>query len=187
MQRLLYVWAIRHPASGYVQGVNELATPFVAVYQGSEGCEAEADSYWSLTLFVDQVQDLFTAEQPGVQRMLYRLREHVARVDGQLHGHLEALGVPYLHMFRWMNCLLLRELPLALALRLWDTYLAHGHFAALHVYVCAAVLVRWSEALLQRDEQEVLLFLQALPTQDWTERDLEPLLAQAYVWLTLYN
>ncbi len=29
---MLYVWAIRHPASGYVQGINDLATPFFQVF-----------------------------------------------------------------------------------------------------------------------------------------------------------
>lgn len=28
----MYVWAIRHPASGYVQGINDLATPFFQVF-----------------------------------------------------------------------------------------------------------------------------------------------------------
>ena len=32
LERVLYVWALRHPASGYVQGVNDLATPFYAVF-----------------------------------------------------------------------------------------------------------------------------------------------------------
>ena len=32
--RLLYVWATRHPASGYVQGINNLATPLLAVFVG---------------------------------------------------------------------------------------------------------------------------------------------------------
>ena len=31
-QRTLYVWAVRHPASGYVQGINDLLTPFFAVF-----------------------------------------------------------------------------------------------------------------------------------------------------------
>lgn len=30
--RILYVWAIRHPASGYVQGINDLVTPFLCVF-----------------------------------------------------------------------------------------------------------------------------------------------------------
>jgi hypothetical protein len=31
MQRILYVWSIRHPASGYVQGMNDLLTPLLLV------------------------------------------------------------------------------------------------------------------------------------------------------------
>lgn len=32
LERILYVWAIRHPASGYVQGINDLVTPFFEVF-----------------------------------------------------------------------------------------------------------------------------------------------------------
>jgi len=32
LERVLYIWAIRHPGSGYVQGMNDLATPFFAVF-----------------------------------------------------------------------------------------------------------------------------------------------------------
>lgn len=35
LERVLYVWAIRHPASGYVQGINDLVTPFFQVFLGS--------------------------------------------------------------------------------------------------------------------------------------------------------
>lgn len=31
MERILYIWAIRHPASGYVQGMNDLLTPLFLV------------------------------------------------------------------------------------------------------------------------------------------------------------
>jgi len=31
-ERVLYIWAIRHPASGYVQGINDLVTPFFVVF-----------------------------------------------------------------------------------------------------------------------------------------------------------
>lgn len=32
MERILYIWAIRHPASGYVQGINDLVTPLYVVF-----------------------------------------------------------------------------------------------------------------------------------------------------------
>lgn len=79
MTRVLYVWAIQHPESGYVQGVNDLLAPFVLVFLGEqlqrmtdevtvealEGCElqkiknAEADVYWCLTGVLEDVADNF--------------------------------------------------------------------------------------------------------------------------------
>lgn len=32
LERVLYLWALRHPASGYVQGIDDLATPLFAVF-----------------------------------------------------------------------------------------------------------------------------------------------------------
>ncbi len=32
MLRVLYVWSMRHPASGYVQGFNDLCTPFFVIF-----------------------------------------------------------------------------------------------------------------------------------------------------------
>lgn len=32
MRRVLYVWHMRHPASGYVQGINDVVTPFIIVF-----------------------------------------------------------------------------------------------------------------------------------------------------------
>lgn len=37
------MWAIRHPASGYVQGINDLVTPFFQVFLSlyiGESCES---------------------------------------------------------------------------------------------------------------------------------------------------
>lgn len=31
-QRVLFIWSMRHPASGYVQGINDLITPFFVVF-----------------------------------------------------------------------------------------------------------------------------------------------------------
>lgn len=41
--RLLYVWHMRHPASGYVQGINDVATPFIVVFL-SEYIEVNLDT-----------------------------------------------------------------------------------------------------------------------------------------------
>ena len=41
----------------------------------------------------------------------------------QVHSHFRRYEVEYLQFaFRWMNNLLMRELPLRCTIRLWDTY-----------------------------------------------------------------
>ena len=32
MIRILFTWSMRHPASGYVQGINDLAAPLILVF-----------------------------------------------------------------------------------------------------------------------------------------------------------
>lgn len=31
MERILYIWSVRHPASGYVQGMNDILTPLLLI------------------------------------------------------------------------------------------------------------------------------------------------------------
>ena len=52
-ERILYIWAIRHPASGYVQGINDLVTPFFVVFLAeylADGQSNTASSFYNLTL-----------------------------------------------------------------------------------------------------------------------------------------
>ena len=53
-----------------------------------------------------------------------------------------------------MNCLLVRELPFSLAIRLWDTYLAEGaRMRDFLTYVLAAFLLTWAPELRRMDFQ----------------------------------
>jgi hypothetical protein len=53
--------------------------------------------------------------------------------------------------------------------------------------VCAAFLVKWSAQIQTMDFQEIMMFLQSLPTQSWTEKDVELLLSEAYMWQSLFK
>nr|XP_040132529.1 TBC1 domain family member 22A isoform X6 [Ictidomys tridecemlineatus] len=200
-ERILFIWAIRHPASGYVQGINDLVTPFFVVficeYIEEEDVDAvdvssvpeevlrniEADTYWCMSKLLDGIQDNYTFAQPGIQMKVKMLEELVSRIDEQVHRHLDQHEVRYLQFaFRWMNNLLMREVPLRCTVRLWDTYQSEPEgFSHFHLYVCAAFLVRWRKEILEeRDFQELLLFLQNLPTARWGDEDISLLLAEAY-------
>jgi hypothetical protein len=211
MERILYIWSIRHPASGYVQGMNDLITPFYSCFLADRVCmgdlkatneidtgklglgllEAiESDTYWCLTKLLDGIQDHYTSSQPGLQRMVYLLTSIVQRIDQPLFNHIQSNGLLFVQFsFRWMNCLLLRELNLSLIIRLWDTYLSEDStgFASFHVYVCAALLVGFSDELKKMNLEEMIMFLQCLPTRDWQVDKAENLLSQAFVLQSLFD
>ncbi|KAL2844316.1 RabGAP/TBC [Aspergillus pseudoustus] len=208
LERILYVWAIRHPASGYVQGINDLVTPLWQVFLGvyvtdlnvEEGMDpgqlprsvldaVEADSFWCLTKLLDGIQDNYVYAQPGIHRQVRALHDLTARIDSTLAKHLEKEGVEFMQFsFRWMNCLLMREMSVQNTIRMWDTYMAEEQgFSRFHLYVCAAFLVKWTDQLVKMDFQEIMMFLQALPTRDWTEKDIELLLSEAFIWQSLFQ
>lgn len=55
------------------------------------------------------------------------------------------------------------------------------------VYVCGSFLVHWSKELMAMDFQEMILFLQRLPTSDWDEPVLEVVLSRAFMWLSNWS
>ncbi|KAG6668474.1 GTPase-activating protein GYP1-like isoform X3 [Carya illinoinensis] len=206
LERILYTWAIRHPASGYVQGINDLATPFLVVFLSEylEGgmdnwsvcnlspekiSNIEADCYWCLSKLLDGMQDHYTFAQPGIQRLVFKLKELVRRIDEPVSRHVEEQGLEFLQFaFRWFNCLLIREIPFHLVTRLWDTYLAEGDaLPEFLVYIFASFLLTWSDKLQMLDFQELVMFLQHLPTQKWTHAELEMVLSRAFMWHSMFN
>jgi hypothetical protein len=44
--------------------------------------QVEADSLWCLTALLDGIQDHYTFAQPGIQRLVFRFKELVRRIDG---------------------------------------------------------------------------------------------------------
>lgn len=218
LERLLYVWALRHDATGYVQGMGDLATPFYEVflsnYLRSQASSAEeedatggvgasdasdlivdpqqfdpwylplsarialeADTFWCLSSLLDGIQENYVIAQPGIVRQVRRMEELVARIDAPLHAHLKEEGVEYIQFaFRWMNCLLMREMSVKNVVRLWDTYLAEGPdaFSDFHLYVCSVFLCKWSEQLKEMDFQ-VSLRTRSGMTDPRRLRSIDPL------------
>ncbi|KAF4747908.1 hypothetical protein FOZ62_009005, partial [Perkinsus olseni] len=109
MERILYIWAARNPTPGYVQGINDILTPFVVIllqakaglpikdvnvddetlFSDGELMEVESDAYWLLSRVLSDIKDYYTPGQPGIQRLILRLKDIVKRVDEKLASHLE--------------------------------------------------------------------------------------------------
>ncbi|KAK8804022.1 hypothetical protein WA171_000115 [Blastocystis sp. BT1] len=206
LKRLLYIWANRHPACGYVQGINDLCVPFLVTFLNDHFPdkvaeldwdevdksildEVEADTYYCISRLLDGIQDHYTTDQPGIQRMVKKLEDLVRRIDLDLYNHIQQEGLLFLQFaFRYMNCLLIREFSMRTIIRLWDTYLSETNgFDVFHVYVCAVFIKLSHDDLMEKDFQSMLLYLQNPPTEDWTEQDVEELLSQAFILKSLFE
>lgn len=211
MERVLLVWSVRHPAAGYVQGLNDVLLPILFVFladrAGAElgggrlGVAAleslgeteldniEADCYWCLSKLLSEVADHYTEGQPGLQRAAVLLRSLVARSDEALALHLDEEGLDInVIALRWLGCLMVRDLPMPCCARLWDTCIAessstdHGsRFAGFLVHFCAVFLLAHSKDLLDAPFDELMAFVQQPPTEDLGEGELEALISEAYV------
>lgn len=210
MRRILYIYGMLNPKKNYVQGMNEILTPLLVVFLSDrikgtnekeleqflertslQGCfsekgldNAEADVFWAFTELVNLVEDNFVCDHPGILRRVELLEQIVTQVDPALAAHLSKVGVEFLQFsFRWMNCLLMRELPFKLVVHLWDALLAEEDgMKDVHVYICAAMMVRFSEELQMKDFEDSIIFLQHLPTAGWSTHDVDEMVSQACMW-----
>lgn len=88
-----------------MQGINDLVTPFIVVFlsehlEGSVDTwsmadlspetisNVEADCYWCLSKLVDSMHDHYTFAQPGIQRLVFKLKELVRRINGMTFTNL---------------------------------------------------------------------------------------------------
>lgn len=96
--RLLFIWNMRHPMSGYVQGINDIASPIIAVclneyikidferfHEPKQLAllsdeilqDIEADTYWCLCKILENIQDYYINNQPGVSDAFAKIKELV--------------------------------------------------------------------------------------------------------------
>ena len=212
--RILYVWSKRHPASGYVQGFNDLLTPFIAIFFAekikldtddplllvdedeirniSEGdlLSIEADSYWCFKKMMDKIQTNYINGQPGLQNMLNKMQDIISIVDKDLISTLKKHDLKFIEFgFRWMNCYLMREFNLRLILRLWDAYFSlEDAFNCYHLFICSCLLLNFSDTIKKFTEyQDLIMFLQKLPLDKWGLDEMEMLIAKSYQIYSVYR
>lgn len=204
LRRVLYIWAIRHPSSGYVQGINDLCSVFLLVFLAPY-CDfdvlneagtlpeeldlIEADCYWCLSIVVDSILDYFFQSSSGIQKALIKIKDILSRIDQVLVEHFETEQIEMIHFsFRWLNCMFIRELPMYLVFRLWDGFLSLADgFRVLSLYVAASLILKYKEKLKESHFNEVIIFLQNLPSENWTNREIEELLSQAYIYYSWFS
>lgn len=73
-------------------------------------------------------------------------------------------------------------------LRLFDTYISYEEkYPTFMEYLLVAIFVKFSNQLRGMKFDEIMKFLQNMPTKGWKEGDLEMVISEAYVYMELYK
>ncbi|KAK7261648.1 hypothetical protein RIF29_27964 [Crotalaria pallida] len=116
MSDILAVYAWVDPATGYCQGMSDLLSPFVVIF------EDNADAFWCFEMLLRRMRENFQMEGPT--RVMKQLRDlwHILEVaDKEMFAHLSKIGAESLHFaFRMLLVLFRRELSFDEALSMWE-------------------------------------------------------------------
>ncbi|KAL8263666.1 hypothetical protein R6Q59_021796 [Mikania micrantha] len=116
MSDILAVYAWVDPATGYCQGMSDLLSPFIVLF------EDNADAFWCFEMFLRRMRENFQMEgTTGVMKQLEALWHILEHVDREMFTHLSQIGAESLHFaFRMLLVLFRRELSFSEALRMWE-------------------------------------------------------------------
>lgn len=206
MVRILTIFTIRHPSNTYSQGMNDILAPLFLIFLAERAgvvpsqlvadpfildksgdaewiLAPEADAYNCFALFISTMKANYFKGFAGVFAAINRLKRLVSLCDPELIEHLRSNQIEILHFaFRWVFCLLLREVPLTLAIKLFDCYLVEEQsMADLAVYFSLALLLRFAMKIKTLCKEEIIVYLQNLPTAGWGEADVRLLASEAYL------
>ncbi|CAN6978451.1 hypothetical protein IGI04_037867 [Brassica rapa subsp. trilocularis] len=116
MSDILAVYAWVDPATGYCQGMSDLVSPFVVLF------EDNADAFWCFEMLIRRTRANFQMEGPtGVMDQLQTLWHILQLTDKEMFSHISRIGAESLHFaFRMLLVLFRRELSFDEALRMWE-------------------------------------------------------------------
>lgn len=212
LTRILYIFHVRNTESGYAQGMNDIAAPFIIVFtkeyanvddktlsveQNFENLLSEevllaieADSYWCFTRLLSCIKNNYTPSFPGVIEMIQKLNALLQKLDPELDKVLKGNNIRYYDIcFQWFLCLLLRQFSPSLKFRLLDFFFTDKeNINEWLVYISASFLMKFSNKLKDLNAYDkILMFFTNLKTDDWGELDVGMLIAEAHIYKNSYN
>ncbi|KAJ1330722.1 hypothetical protein BSLG_009174 [Batrachochytrium salamandrivorans] len=132
-----YVTIPENDGIGFVQGMADLASPFLVVMQGNE-----ADAFWCFVTLMESMKSNFTKEGTGMRSNLNTMELLLRVMDPGLHIHLKVIGaLSMIFCFRWFLVLFKREFEFKDVLRLWEVCASNRYtYNNLQLFVSMAIL-----------------------------------------------
>ena len=201
---VLNAYAMRHPFHEYIQGMNDILAPVFAVFlcekfhmdiiqleNNSEEMEriltgvslkdVEADSFFVFSALLERINRNLLKDFVGIHKLLGILEELIANCAPKLSVFFKTEGIELIHFsFRWLFCLLVREFPFFLSMKLMGYYfVASENPQEICLYFCMVLLIMYQTVILKMDRDGTIMFLQKLPTDSWGFDDVEMLFMEA--------
>ncbi|XP_024542175.1 small G protein signaling modulator 2 [Selaginella moellendorffii] len=116
MSDILAIYAWIDPETGYCQGMSDLLSPFVILF------EDDADAFWCFESLLRRMRQNFQMEGPtGVMRQLEALPKILELIDARVFRHLTLIGADnFLFAFRMLLLHFRRELSFEETLCMWE-------------------------------------------------------------------
>ena len=84
--------------------------------------------------------------------------------------------------------MMLRAFSPNTGVRLFDTYIAYeGNFPDFMLFLLIAVIEKFAKQLLSMRFEELMTFLQNLPTKKWSPQHLDTIIAEAYTYQKIFS
>ncbi|KAI8613003.1 rab-GTPase-TBC domain-containing protein [Chytriomyces sp. MP71] len=145
LKNVLMTYTLYNFDLGYVQGMNDLCSPILAVMDGDE-----VEAFWSFVGFMEKRKGNFSRDQSGMHGQLKSLEMLIRFVDPFLWLHLDRIDSTNLFCcFRWILIVFKREFKFEQILTLWEAMWACPFTKNFHIFVALAILNKHRSAIMK--------------------------------------
>jgi hypothetical protein len=144
---------------------------------------AEADSYFCFSLFLTPIQNYFLKNFKEIHHNISWLEKWLQFFDKELFDLFVENQIEIFHFaFTWNFCLLMREFPVLLSIKLIDYYLTEdidtNQFC---LFLILALILKFASTVKNLTGEDILLFFQNIPTFNWGFQDIQLLVSEAFI------
>ncbi|KAI8995161.1 rab-GTPase-TBC domain-containing protein [Gaertneriomyces semiglobifer] len=183
LRDILVTYSMYNFEIGYVQGMNDLAAPLLAIMQD------ESETFWTFVGIMQfgqkNLEKNFARDQTGMRTQLHRLELLIKFLDPALYLHLQRTeSINLFCCFRWLLVLFKREFSVSDTLKIWESIWSCSETRAFPLFVAVAIL-NWKrrELMTLTAFDETLKFINELSGK----LDVEECLGRAGVLVRVFR
>ncbi|KAL6121554.1 hypothetical protein NUSPORA_01499 [Nucleospora cyclopteri] len=171
---VLCLVAYKRPYLGYVQGMSDLLVPFMLIHiknnvEKPDLLKIESQIYFCFSSLLNKIQhNIYTMQS----NLIHKLDGKLKKYDRAFYRFLKEKEIDlHIIVFRWFNCLFIREFKMKHWLRLFDSMLS-SELDEFLVYFSLSLLLSCKSVIIRRDFSEIVIYMQNLIEKDINVYDL---------------